>query len=40
MKAHYGGGRFRQKNWTIFGYILVYFGGNFSLISSSMMINI
>jgi hypothetical protein len=34
-----GGGHFKQEN-VYFGYILVYSGGNFSLISSSVLINI
>jgi hypothetical protein len=39
-KTHYWGGwgRFRQENVFLGGYILVYFGGIFSLISSNILI--
>ncbi len=34
------GGHFKQEDLLLFGYILYYFGGMFSLISSSILINI
>jgi hypothetical protein len=40
VKTHYGGATLSKEMYSFFGYILYYFGGMFSLISSSVLINI